>query len=109
MTQDLTWRVVNAEQRAKRSPGTFQLPPLEARRGLSLRDFAKVILAPIGQNAGERVWVEIAAVTGVGYIGVTRNKPVDKVLPKYDSPVSFGPEHIIDVHRRGEPWPAALT
>ena len=95
MTAKISYGLENVEERARRYPRTFEIPPLAERSKLWIGDRAKLIFSP-----GERMWVEIFAVeTGpTVYHGRLVSTPAVARL-KIGDLVEFAPENVAAIER----------
>ncbi len=68
----------DGEERNRRYPDTFQIPPLKERESIPVGGYAKVLLLkePQTDDRGERLWVEILEKLDYGYLGAIANDPV---------------------------------
>jgi len=93
--------LVDAEERARRHPTTFEMPPLVERQSLKPGDYAKLIFAAeptrSGRPDGERMWVKVTTRIGAGYRGVLENTPVLEVGCMHGDAVYFFDRHIIAI------------
>ena len=90
-----TYRLENVEERARRYPGTFEIPPLVERSKLWIGDRVKLIFSP-----GERMWVEVFAIETdpIIYHGRLVSTPVVACL-KIGDLVEFAPENVAAIER----------
>lgn len=96
---------VDVEARAAASPRTFEIPPREARAGLRVGDFGKVVFvlaAPdAGGPSGERMWLEVLEVLAPGeYRGALANDPVDFPEWAEGDEFFFAAEHVCGIEPR---------
>jgi hypothetical protein len=78
---------------------TFGLPPDSERRSLRVGQYAKLVFTatPDDDSQGERMWVEVTEVIGVGvYAGKLANDPV--VMPiKCGIAVNFAWNNVVSI------------
>ena len=99
LAEDLVVPLVDAEERARLFPGSFQLPPRSLRDSLAPGDIAKVIVVT-PQHSGERLWIKVQEELGEEgvYLGTLDNDAT--LLPlRSGHLLAFGPEHIVEVMR----------
>jgi hypothetical protein len=98
--------LADAQARAAANPSTFQIPSLADRSQLEVGDFAKLIFLDT-RGAGERMWVQIVAVSATGeirYRGILANDPIAGVSVQRSAVIEFVARHICAIHRAGDPW-----
>jgi len=93
--------IVSGERRAREYPKTFYIPKREKRESLKKGDYAKIIIEH-ELDGSERIWVEIQSKRDDMYQGSIMGGSVifENVTPGF--PVTFGPEHVIDIEVAGE-------
>lgn len=98
------YRLISAEERARKNPQTFRIPTLPKRQALKAQQFAKLLFAvPAGPNQpdAERMWVEVTGFfktgTFVRYTGKLDNDPGFIPGLKAGDTITFGPEHVADI------------
>jgi hypothetical protein len=101
------WELESAEDRHASSPESFWIPELIARQSLGVGQLAQLLFQIVGADGEgnpelnvERMWVEVEGREGELYFGRLRNQPasIDEGQGlDYESPVSFRPEHIMDI------------
>ena len=103
------WELRSGEVAHEANPGTFWIPPAEARRNLQRGQAVKVIFDQEGTEQdgsvsvqGERMYVLVSHSVGDRFMGMLTSKP--KLLDPSDAvylcaaaEVLFGPEHVIDI------------
>jgi len=90
------YTLVDVEKRARENPKTFEILSEDERASLQPGDFAKLIFQEGSQ--GERMWVEIAQVTGPGkYVGVLANHPAMLQSVDYGDRVNFTAKNVASV------------
>lgn len=90
------YKLVDVEKRARAHPRTFDILSEDERASLQPGDFAKLIFEEAGQ--GERMWVEVAEVTGRGrYVGALANNPAILQSVGYGDTVKFTAKHVASV------------
>jgi hypothetical protein len=89
------WTLDNGEERHAEAPRSFFIPPAEHRRALAPGRLCKLIFR--GDEAVERMWVEVVERVDGRYRGELRNDPKELASIKFDDPVEFGPEHVIQI------------
>jgi hypothetical protein len=93
----MNWTLINGEARHAEFPDTWGLLPLEERTSVPVGTSVK--LGFEFAEGGERMWVAVTGRTeSGGYLGDLKNLPFfDLAGLELGSPVSFGPEHILDI------------
>jgi len=93
-------------------PDTFKIPGRYQRQHVHRGFFVKLVFelpepSPEGY-AAERMWVRVTSRSGKRYIGELSNDPqmVDGLSRGED--VEFGPQHILEISKTGEPEARAL-
>lgn len=97
----MDWLIVDAEERHRNSPDTFQIPSKVARNSLLPGDQVKLAFEPADTEeagvGGERLWFEVIDVLDDGaYLGVFRNFPVFFDVDLEEA-IEFTPENILDI------------
>ena len=99
-----TIKLVNALERHKKHPETFEIPSKEELDNLKEGDFVKVIYEFTEEDEciieGERFWVEVDTIKGEQLKGKVSNDLVGSYKSnnlKCDDRVSFGYENIINI------------
>jgi hypothetical protein len=89
------YTLTNGEERHAEHPDSFWMPPRRDRETLKPGALVKCIFdSPKG---AERMWIIIKAVRDDGtYLGRLNNIPFWIDL-KLDDPISFRPEHVIEI------------
>lgn len=100
------WELRDSEETSRAFPGSFAIPSVEARRGLQLGDFAKLVFEvsvddpehPVGV---ERMWVVVREIAGDRYFGLLDNEPDIDENDEFwlGSEIPFGPEHVIEIQK----------
>ena len=88
-------RLADVEVLARRFPRTFQIPSRHDRETLRIGQLAKLIFGD-----RERMWVLVDRVDDVPrrcYRGLLQNVSVCFDHLDYETPIEFGPEHVIDI------------
>jgi len=109
--------LVNAVERNRSHPRTFDIPTEAERRGLRVGDDAKLGFQwqkpsdGTDHWGGERMWVNVTGILGereeTRYVGALHNEPFEEIAPiRHGATVTFRPENICDIHRAGESWDA---
>jgi hypothetical protein len=97
--EDDGWQLESGVERHAEAPETFEIPGEQVRTRLVPTCGAKLIFS-MRTDAGvqvERMWVEIAGYTDVGYLGKLLNQPQSPGAPlRPGDHVEFEPDHIID-------------
>lgn len=98
------FRLDSAEERNAENGDRFWIPSIEDRATLQPGDFAKLVFLPEDGDGGERMWVEVSAVSSNGedtaaYVGTLANNPIFLELEHGDT-IVFTSQHIIDINRR---------
>jgi hypothetical protein len=104
------WCLDDGEEYHRAAPGTFWIPPREAREGLQPGDLAKLIFRISVDDADEsvaveRMWVLVRESIPGGYLGILDNDP-EALAPNEEFwsgiELPFGPHHIINIEVRDE-------
>jgi hypothetical protein len=95
------YELVSGVAQNTRHPKTFHIPTDEERNALTSGHIAKLMFE-IGvsreDNLCERMWVIVDQREGPYYVGRLDNQPVARLKNlKVGSPITFLPEHIIDI------------
>lgn len=85
---------VDAEERNKQYPKTFDIPAESERNNVKRGDYVKLIF-----DDKERMWVKVKKHKGKKLIGVINNEPVLIEDVKFGDKVEFEPKNIIDIMR----------
>lgn len=88
------YRLINAVERARQHPETFEIPSKSERENLEEGSHVKVIFMP-----GERIWIKVLGISGNRFRGKVDNIPIVTRGIKRGDIIRFGPEHIIDIKR----------
>lgn len=95
--------LMDAEERHRAHPTTFEIPPRDDRNRLKPGDMVKLVFMPGDRSpGGERLWVTIKesiATVPRRYMGQLENHAITTPL-KLGDRVDFGAEHIIEIMRR---------
>jgi hypothetical protein len=105
------WCLESGEERHRRNPERFHIPPLWVREALEPGDFAQLIFriaTPDDEDepdATERMWVIVTERTAEGYMGVLNNAPGS--IEENDTfwegaELPFEPLHVIDARPANE-------
>ncbi len=96
-----SWWLADAQKLADKFPYTFHKPSPQAISMLSVGDEAKLIFRfqSADQEApnAERMWVEIRAISDVGFDGILDNEPLYIHDLACGDPVQFERKHIIQL------------
>jgi hypothetical protein len=97
----MTYDLVDAEERARQHPTTFEIPSVEARRAVRPGDFCKLgFVSAAGRT--ERMWVKVTnAGDANAYVGTLDNDPLAIPL-RCGELVAFEARHILNI-LRGQP------
>jgi hypothetical protein len=91
-------KLVDAEERSRRYPDTFDQPPVIARHNIPVGGLAKLVFTD--GSAAERMWVRVTGVhpgESPAYLGMLVNEPVTINGLDYGDNVGFDPRHVIDI------------
>lgn len=103
------WAFTNGEDLAARYPGSFYIPSSERRSHVPIGHFVKLGFEVMEYDpehpadsfpAGERMWAKVIGYDGPYVVGVWANESLSATnVPAlgWGRPVSFLPEHIIDI------------
>lgn len=103
------WELDSAEERHRRNPDSFWIPPAGERASLRRGQGAKLIFLIEGVEEdgsvsvqGERMWVVVAGRRDDCYVGILVNESslVESGEEEYlvvGAEIPFGPEHVIDI------------
>ena len=96
----VTFELEDAEARHREYPDSFWIPPREQRESLVKDDLVKLLFViSDGVNSQtERMWVLVERVEGNQYAGILDNDPYSTDQLKAGEPVTFGPQHVIDIY-----------
>ena len=97
----ITYTLDNGEEIAREAPRTFQIPSRERREAIAPGDIVKLIFRLETETEAfvERMWVIVKERRGNGrFTGVLDNDPYCTEEIKSGLEVTFGAEHIIDIH-----------
>lgn len=99
---DLETSLIDAEQRHRAHPDSFQISSLEERRGLRPLDVVKLGFEQSGMV--ERMWVEVESpLDSQGfYDGRLVNVPAILADLILGSPVRFEPRHVMSIERKSD-------
>jgi Uncharacterized protein conserved in bacteria (DUF2314) len=90
----------DGEERHRKDPDTFEIPPREARENLGPGQIVKLMFAiTTGEKElVERMWVIVERRDGAEYVGALDNQPAstDKLLP--GATIRFQAKHVIAIH-----------
>lgn len=124
------YKLQDGEAMHRESPRTFSIPRSEVRRDLPQGALVKLVFGlpcPADDGCGaERMWCQVTARQGRGYIGRLVNRPLYVEGLAYGDPVAFQPRHVVAIDTaskkrlaplvgigvdvlRGNRWPAWLT
>ncbi|MEM6505771.1 MAG: DUF2314 domain-containing protein [Planctomycetota bacterium] len=100
LTGPVTFTLENAEELHHEFPDTFWIPPRERRENLTQDDLVKLIFVVTDgvKTQTERMWVVIQQADGRQYTGILDNDPYSTDRLKAGEPVTFGPQHVIDIY-----------
>jgi hypothetical protein len=103
------WQLESGEERHRKSPDTFWIPPRGERENLRRGDYVQLLfqIEAADENGEietvvERMWVMLTERIGHTYLGILDNQPAccepepDVYLQK-GVEVPFLPEHVIDI------------
>ena len=93
-----SYQLGDGEERARKYPGTFEIPNREKRHSLKVGDTVKLIFMEKGGANSERMWVRVTGRTGSSYRGVLDNDPGVVTSLKAGDVVKFSPRHVIDIY-----------
>lgn len=98
------WRLGDAETRAKKSGGSFQIPPKNQRLGVYPGRSVKLLFESLDSEnpTGERMWVKVLSRNDNGYIGVLQNEAVSAIFPVRGETIHFQPKHITQIQEEKE-------
>lgn len=82
---------------AKAAATSFPIPDLSMRERLLVGDLVKLIFVQAGGGAVERMWVEVTAITPIGYEGRLDNDPTQIPNLAAGAAVTFAPRHIMSI------------
>ncbi len=94
-----SYQLGNGEERARKYPGTFEIPEKEKRHYLNTGDSAKLIFMAKDGEASERMWVRVTGRTGSTYRGVLDSDPIVLTSLKANDVVKFSPRHVIEIYK----------
>ena len=99
-----TYSLVNAVERNRRTPDTFEIPSQTERHGLCVGDRVKLGFVwtdrrrTLGAPGAERMWVLITRVGDGVYFGTLDNIPADPFAAvDHGGVVAFAPEHVFGI------------
>jgi hypothetical protein len=90
----------DGEERNRRDPDTFPIPPREARENLRPGQIVKLLFAITagGREQVERMWVVVQKGDGAEYVGSLDNQPASTGAMRPGMAVRFQPRHVIAIH-----------
>ena len=107
------YRLRDGEAMHRESPRTFSIPRSEVRRDLAVGALAKLVFGlprPADDGCGaERMWCQVTARQGRGYIGRLVNRPLYVEGLAYGDPVPFQPRHVVAIDTTGKKRLAPLV
>lgn len=90
-----SWKLSNSEKTHSKNPDTFWIPDEGERNSLEPGDLAKLVF--LGEEGGERMWVEVVKATDGGYVGSLANNPLFIYDLEHGDHVSFKAKHVIEI------------
>jgi len=92
----------DAEGLNREAPGSFLIPPRQARENLLPGEFVKLLFRVTTEDSTrvERMWVRVDERVIDGYIGTLDNDARTNKSLVAGERVRFGPEHVIAIYEK---------
>tara|TARA_R110001583_G_scaffold188106_1_gene349775 strand:- start:203 stop:502 length:300 start_codon:yes stop_codon:yes gene_type:complete len=96
MSKQPQWHLVDAVERNRQNPDTFEIPTKTDRESVKAGAFVKLIFE-VPETGGERMWVLVSSALNGQVKGTVNNNPVTPGMPALGDQIEFEPKHIIAI------------